>query len=89
MAIIKTLLHKKDTVQQLLDECIRWNYEVITAVDESEGEPFEAMIILRGPNTPKYLKALIEAYDAENPPDDDGWGEEWILDEASEDDIPF
>ena len=48
------------SLQQLLDECSRCNFDVLILADDDEGPPFQAVIALRGDDTGKFLKALLE-----------------------------
>ena len=64
--INQLFLNKSDNIQELLNECIRWKFEILILSDSSEGAPFEAVIVLRGHDTSRYLEAVRQAYEAQN-----------------------
>ena len=67
MSIAKLFLTTKTTtLRDLFVECVRWKFEVLQLSDGDSGEPFEAVVVLRGDDTKHYLQAISETYDRLN-----------------------
>lgn len=62
---------KSTTLGDLFAECIRWKFDILQMSDGDEGEPFEAVVVMRGEDTKEYLKALSKTYERLNPDLDD------------------